>query len=185
MKYSLPIFLVLVALFIMMVTPIIVKHIVAFIQDVVSTFKQPGIKTSGHRSFQGGFVTLLRPYSGYLQGQVVELPASTESSLIAAGMATTSAGPATAGALTCSQTQGAAAIAIGTSSVVITNNLVTPQSIIFAVVAQVAADATCLRVERIVAGVGLFTIYGTANATAATAVDWAIVNPSGVFASPT
>ena len=49
------------------------------------------------------------------------------------------------------------------------------------VVAQAAADGTLLRVERVVCAAGLFTIFGTANATATTFIDWAIVP---VFPSP-
>ena len=173
----------MVALFALMISPIIAKHVSAFFSDVIAAFKIPGLKVNGRR-FQAGFVTLLRPYSGYQAGQVVELPASTEAALIASGQATTSAGPATAGALSCVQTQGAATITAGTSSVVITNPLVSPQSIIFAVVAQAAADGTLLRVERIVAAAGSFTIYGTANATANTAVDWAIVGSTGTLSLP-
>jgi hypothetical protein len=173
----------LIALFALMISPIITKHLVAFTKDVVQIFKQPGISPNSHR-FQGGYVTLLRSYGGYQAGQVVELPASTEATLIASGGGTTSAGPATAGPLSCTQTQGAATVATGASSVVITNPLVTPQSVIFAVVAQAAADATMLRVERIVAAAGSFTIYGTANATANTAVDWAIIGATGVSSNP-
>lgn len=184
MKYILPVLAIALAFFMMAVAPIIATHVKAFVLDVVGAFKQPGIKPSGHRLFQGGFVTLLRNYGGYTPGQVVELPASTEATLIANGGATTSAGPATAGALTTNQTQGAGAFAIGTLSTVITNPLVTPQSIVMAVINQAAADATLLRVERVVAAAGSFTVYGTANATAITGFDWAIIGSTGTFSSP-
>lgn len=147
------------------------------------TVKEAGSKM-GNALRQGGFVLLGRNYQGYQAGQVVELSASTEATLIANGGAVTNAGPATAGALTGNLPQGAGAFAIGTSSTVITNNLVTPQSIVFACINQAAADATLLRIERVVCAAGLFTVYGTANATAITGFDWAIVNP-GTSSNPT
>lgn len=184
MKYALPLLVTAMALILMVITPIVVDHAVAFFKDVVQAFKQSGTKVSGYRLAQGGFVTLLRNYGGYTSGQVVELPASTEATLIANGGATTSAGPATSGPLTTNQSQGAGAFGAGTSSVVITNPLVTPQSIIFAVINQAAADGTLLRIERIVAAAGFFTVYGTANATAATGFDWAIISATGTSSNP-
>jgi hypothetical protein len=47
-----------------------------------------------------------------------------------------------------------------------------------AVVAQTTADTTLLRVERVVPAAGSFTIYGTANATATTRIDWCVINNS-------
>ncbi len=154
--------------------------ILAFVLLAISRIAQP----TPNWVRQGGFVTLLRPYLGYAQGTVVELPASTEAALIAAGQATTSAGPATSGAVTTTATSGSVTIAAGASSLVVTNSLVTVQSIIFAVVAQAAADGTLLRVERVVPAAGSFTIYGTANATAATIIDWAIIPPLGLSSIP-
>lgn len=142
-------------------------------------------RAGGRRGKQGGFVLLGRNYAGYAAGTIVELPASTEAALIASGGATTSAGPATAGAVTTTALQGSVTIGAGTSSLVVTNASVTPQSIIYAIVAQAAADGTLLRVERVVASAGFFTIYGTANATAAVIVDWAILNPTGALTTPT
>lgn len=130
------------------------------------------------------FVTLNKSYGGYASGQTVELPKSTEDTLIANGGAVTSAGPATSGALSTFQPGGAATIAVGASSVVITNPLIFKQSLVWAVVAQAAADATLLRVERVVPSDGFVTIYGTANATAAVAIDWAILNPFGNLSNP-
>jgi hypothetical protein len=60
--------------------------------------------------------------------------------------------------------------------VVITHPAVTASSVVVAVVAQAAADGTLLRVERVNPAAGSFTIFGTANATAATTVAWAIVS---------
>lgn len=117
-------------------------------------------------------ILLSRGYSGYLAGTIVELPADTESALIAQGLAVTSSGPATSGAVTTNYSTGSVTVAIGASSIVVTNPNCTANSKAFAVVAQAAADGTLLRVERIVCAAGLFTIYGTANATAATVIDW-------------
>lgn len=124
---------------------------------------------------------LIRPYAGYSVGQTIQLPTLTENALIAQGIATlvatTASAATTQGAVTTLLPAGRATIAIGASSVVITNAGVDVNSKIFAVINQAAADGTLLRVERIVPAAGSFTIYGTANATAATVVDWAILPP--------
>lgn len=133
---------------------------------------------------QGGFVLLGRSYAGYASGTIVELPTSTEATLIAAGQATNSAGPPTPGAVTTTANSGCVTIAAGLSSLVVTHASVSVQSQIFAAVNQAAADGTLLRVERIVPAAGSFTIYGTAAATAATLIKWAILNPNGSFTSP-
>lgn len=130
-------------------------------------------------SRQGGFVLLGKAYQGYLTGTIVELNPSTEAALILAGQATDSAGPPTAGAVTTTASQGCVTIAAGASSVVVTNPNVKKQHVIYAVVNQAAADGTLLRVERIVVADGSFTIHGTANATAATLIKWAILLPGG------
>lgn len=128
-------------------------------------------------------VLLLRPYAGNAAGATVELPAELEASLIAQGLASSaSIANVTTGAVTSHTPTGTAAIAAGSSSVVITNNLVKANSKVFAVVAQAAADGTLLRVERIVPADGSFTIYGTANATATTLIDWALLTPPGGLA---
>ena len=122
-------------------------------------------------------VTLSRAYAGAPAGTTLTLPDSTESALIAQGLAVTAAATATsAGAQSMAALTGKAAIPAGASSVVITNPLVTAGSKVFAVVAQAAADGTLLRVERVVPATGSFTIYGTANATATTLVDWIVFN---------
>jgi hypothetical protein len=123
-------------------------------------------------------------YAGYLAGTTVELPFSVEAALIAQGLA--AAAPVaniTPGPVTANVQQGVVGIPAGAASVVVTNNQITPNSTVMAVVSQAAADATCLRVERIVCGAGQFTIYGTANATATTLVDWAILNSPGLSTS--
>ena len=128
-------------------------------------------------------VSLARPYAGTISGVVVTHPDSIESALIAQGLATAStAANTSAGNQTINALSGKSAIATGAASVTITNSLVTAGSKIVAVVAQAAADTTLLRVERVVTAAGSFTIYGTAAATAATLVDWVVLNayPSAV-----
>lgn len=126
-------------------------------------------------------VLLSRPYKGYAAGTIVQLSTNEEAALIAQGMATTSAGPVTTGAVTTTATSGRVAIAAGASSVVVTNPNVDANSKVFAVINQAAADGTLLRVERIVPAAGQFTIFGTANATATTSIDWILLSVSGAF----
>ena len=128
-------------------------------------------------------VLLSRAYGGYTAGQTIQVPTSIENAIVGAGagtVASTSASAAvTQGALTTSFPAGRVTIAIGASSVVVTCSACDVNTKVFAVVNQAAADTTLLRVERIVPGAGSFTIYGTANATAATVIDWAILGPFG------
>lgn len=130
-------------------------------------------------------ILLQRPYAGYAAGTVVELPKSTEDTLIAAGQAQTSVAQPTPGPVSTFVAGGACAIATGQSSIVITNPIITPQSLIYAIVAQAAADATLTQVVRVLAAQGSFTIFGNANATANTTVDWAVLSPFGTYSSPT
>lgn len=128
-------------------------------------------------------VTLLRAYKGAAAAATPTFQTAEENSLIAQGLATTLAvASITSGAQTVNNLTGVAAVAIGASSVVITNALVDANSVIFAVVRQAAADGTALRVERIVPAAGSFTIHVTANATAATLVMWAVLVPGGLTA---
>jgi hypothetical protein len=122
-------------------------------------------------------ITLTRAYGNIASGTTVTLPDSTEAALITQGYGTTAAATATStGAQTIAALSGKAAIAAGASSVVITNSLVTAGSKVVAYVAQATADTTLLRVERVVPAAGSFTIYGTANATATTLIDWIVFN---------
>lgn len=68
------------------------------------------------------------------------------------------------GATTISRPVGKAAIAVGASSVVITNSLVTASSIVL--ITPHARDATCKELIA-VPGAGIITVSGSANATAA------------------
>lgn len=125
-------------------------------------------------------VALTRSYAGAPAGAVISLTTEAEAALVAQGLATASArASTTTGAQTQNALQGTAAIAAGASSVVITNSLVDANSHVVAKVAQAAADTTLLRVERVVCAAGSFTIFGTANATATTLIDWEIVPNSG------
>lgn len=125
-------------------------------------------------------VLLLKAYAGYPQGTTVELSNELETALIAQGLASTALITAvTTGAQTANVWSGTAAIAAGSSSVVITNSLITANSKVWAVVGQATADGTLLRVERVVPATGSVTIYGTANATATTLIDWAILPTIG------
>lgn len=126
-------------------------------------------------------VLLSRAYAGYLAGTTVQLPTNVEAALIGQGLATAAAtANITTGAVTANVVSGTAAIAAGASSVVITNSMVDANSKIIAYVSQAAADGTLLRVERIVAAAGSFTIYGTANATATTLIAWSLVVAPGM-----
>ena len=121
-------------------------------------------------------VTLLRAYQGTPVGSVVEYSAELEAALVAQSLAT-SGGTITTGAQTQNTWSGSASCAIGAASVVITNSNIVANTRVWAVVSQAAADATALRVERVVPAAGSVTIYLTAAATAATLVDWAIITP--------
>lgn len=130
-------------------------------------------------------VTLNRAYAGLTAGQTAEFSQELEAALVAQGLASAAtANTATSGALTQNTWFGTAIVGIGASSVVITNSLVTANSVVYAVVSQAAADGTLLRVERVVAAAGSFTIYGTANATAATTISWMVLTPPGETPAP-
>jgi hypothetical protein len=125
-------------------------------------------------------VSLNRSYAGAPVGSIISLTSEIEAALIAQGIATASTrANSTTGAMTQNAMQGTAAIAAGASSVVVTNSLVDANSHVDAKVAQAAADGTLLRVERVLCAAGQFTIFGTANATATTLIDWEIVVQSG------
>jgi hypothetical protein len=122
-------------------------------------------------------VLLNRPYAGRLSGVVASFGINAETNLVGSGWASASTDASlTTGAYTQNTAQGKAAIAAGASSVVITNSMVDLNTKIWACVAQSTADGTLLRVERVLAASGSFTIFGTANATATTLIDWAIID---------
>lgn len=126
-------------------------------------------------------VLLNRSYNGTPSGQIVSFTSEVETALITQGLATASTRAlTTTGAQTQNTLQGTAAIAAAGVSVVVTNSLIDVNSHVTAVVAQAAADATLLRVERVVCSAGFFTIYGTAAATATTLIDWVVDIQSGI-----
>lgn len=169
-----------------------IKLFFASVLALVSTFAMAVVENIAGRSeqymqrhgLQLGFVTLLKSYAGYNSGAVVSLPKSTEDALVAAGQATTSVGPVTAGAVTTTMSEGMVGISIGTSSVVVTNASVNVGSRIFAQISQASADGTALYVARVVPSAGFFTIYMNANAAAVTQVNWCLVS-MGSLSAPT
>lgn len=125
-------------------------------------------------------VQLNRSYGGYPAGAIAVFDAPTEEALIAQGIAANSAAAPTTGTTTpATIMQGRAAAAIAAANVVVSHPLCTPQSVVLAVVAQAAADATALRVERVLPAAGQFTIYLTAGATAVTVLNWILFNVVG------
>lgn len=103
--------------------------------------------------------------------------------LLAAGAGLSITGQITAETVDASGTPGAAvinaptgtvAIAIGADNVVVTNNLVTANSIVIPVLQFV--DATLTQILSCVPGPGSFTITGNAVATAATRVSFIVIN---------
>jgi hypothetical protein len=79
----------------------------------------------------------------------------------------------TNGARTINRSAGSVNFAIGAASVVVTNSLVTTDSIILATVAT--NDATMFAVEAVAAN-GSFTLFGNATPTAATRVNFLVIN---------
>jgi len=120
-------------------------------------------------------VLLNRSYGAYAAGQIVSLPASTEAAIIQQNIGQASAAAVTAGNVSSNEHTGRVAIAAGAGSVTVTNPNVNPGTKIEAVIAQPAADGTLTSVARVVPGNGQFTIYGNANATAVTQIDWQLL----------
>jgi len=78
----------------------------------------------------------------------------------------------TPGAATANTASGRAAIAAGTSSVVVANSLVTAASRIFVQKTGSSFDATLTAALQVAAGAGSFTVYGNAAATADVPFNW-------------
>lgn len=79
------------------------------------------------------------------------------------------------GAATINKTSGSSAIAVGASSVVITNSKAATTSRIL--ITNTETDATCLTTPWVVTKAsGSFTVTAPANCTAATNFDWLVVN---------
>ncbi len=126
-------------------------------------------------------ILLNRAYKGALASTIIQLQTSEEAALVAQGIASVSTGPVTSGAVTLNNLQGRAAITAAAGSVTVTNSMVDASSVIYATINQAAADGTALYVARVVPAAGSFTIYTNAVAAVALPIDWAVLNPSGVF----
>lgn len=124
-------------------------------------------------------ILLSRAYRGYAAGTIVQLQTSMEAALVAQGLAATSAGPVTPGAVTTDLSQGRVGIAAAGTSVVITNANFTTESKFVAYLSNAAADGTATSITRITPANGSVTFTLNAAATAAVAIDWAQVLFSG------
>lgn len=116
-----------------------------------------------------------RSYAGYLGGTIVQLQTSEEAALVAQGLATTSAGPVTPGAVTTSKTNGRVGIAAAGASVVITNPAFDANSKFVAYLSNSGADGTATSITRVTPAAGSVTFTLNAAATAAVAIDWALL----------
>jgi hypothetical protein len=124
-------------------------------------------------------ILLGRAYRGYAAGTIVQLQTSMEAALIAQGLATTSAGPVTPGAVSTDLTTGRLGIAAAGTSVVLTNPNITTESKLIAYLSNAAADTTATSITRITPAAGSVTFTLNAASTAAVAIDWAIVMFAG------
>ena len=120
-----------------------------------------------------------RGLAGYTAGTIVQMQTSAEAAAVAQGLATTSAGPVTPGAVTTTNTSGRVGIAAAGTSVVVTNSTFTTESKFIAYLSNAAADGTATFVTRITPAAGSVTFTVNAGATAAIAIDWAQVLVSG------
>jgi len=120
-----------------------------------------------------------RGYAGYLPGTICQLQDATESALIAQGLATTSAGPVTPGAVSTSMVAGRVGIAAAGTSVVVSNPLFTAASKFSAYLSNAAADGTATSITRITPAAGSVTFTLNAGATAAVAIDWMLLLQGG------
>jgi hypothetical protein len=128
-------------------------------------------------------ILLGRNYRGYLAGTIVQLQTSMEAALIAQGMATTSAGPVTPGAVSTDLSMGRLGIAAAGTSVVLTNPNITTESKVVGWLSNAAADGTALYITRITPAAGSVTFTLNAAATAAVSIDWAIILFAGELAT--
>lgn len=124
-------------------------------------------------------ILLSKAYKGYAAGTVVQLATQEEAALIAQGFGTTSAGPVTPGDVTTTATAGRVGIAAAGTSVVVTNPAFNTESKFIAYLSNAAADGTALYVTRITPANGSVTFTLNAAATAAVAIDWALLMISG------
>lgn len=134
-------------------------------------------------------VLLNKAYMGLNQGATVALATNIENALIAQGLASSVAGKATItpGNITYNGWTGSVAVPAGASSVTITSPYFDRNTKLLANIGQAAADGTLTSIVRIVAADavagaagGTVTIYGNANATANTIIDWVIAAYPGL-----
>jgi hypothetical protein len=128
-------------------------------------------------------ILLSRPYGGYASGTIVQLSTTIEAALVAQGFATTSVGPVTPGAVSTTMPAGRVGIAAAGTSVVVTNPAITTESKFSAWLSNAAADTSALYITRITPAAGSVTFTLNAAATAAVAIDWAILGPFGGLAT--
>jgi len=124
-------------------------------------------------------ILLLKSYAGYAAGTIVQMPTTVESALVASGAASTSAGPVTPGAVSTTMPTGRVGIAAAGTSVVVSNPSFTTESKFSAWLSNAAADTTALYITRITPAAGSVTFTLNAAATAAVAIDWALLGPMG------
>lgn len=124
-------------------------------------------------------------YAGYAAGTIVQLQTVTEAALVAQNAATTSAGPVTPGAVTTTMTFGRVGIAAAGASVVITNPAFTTESKFVAYLSNSAVDSTATSIVLITPANGSVTFTVNAAATAAVAIDWALLLLGGMSPGPT
>lgn len=124
-------------------------------------------------------ILLNRPYAGHAAGTVVQMPTSIEAALIAQNLGTNSAGPVTPGNVTTVMTSGRVGIAAAGTSVVVTNPIFNTESKFAAYLSNAAADTTATSITRITPANGSVTFTLNAAATAAVAIDWALLGPQG------
>lgn len=124
-------------------------------------------------------ILLSKAYKGYAAGTIVQLATQEEAALIAQGFGTDSAGPVTPGAVTTTASAGRVGIAAAGASVVVTNPAFTTESKFIAYLSNAAADGTATSITRITPANGSVTFTLNAAATAAVAVDWALLMISG------
>lgn len=127
-------------------------------------------------------ILLLRSYAGQPAGNIIQLQTVVEAALIAQGIAVSSAGPVTPGAVTTTATWGRVGIAAAGTSVVVSNTSFTTESKFVAYLSNATADTTALYITRITPAAGSVTFTLNAAATAAVSIDWAQLELSGDFA---
>ena len=125
------------------------------------------IGATNNRAFCGVVPSGTGRYNLYMSGSAANYLAGD----LQLGKVITPSG--TNGAQTIDTTTGSVNFAIAATSLVVTNSLVTANSVI---IVTVAANDTTMKSVQVVAAAGSFTIYANAAATAATRVNFLITN---------